>query len=625
MLVIATSGHVDHGKSSLVQALTGKNPDRLKDEQIREMTIDLGFAFFTTPGGQEIGIVDVPGHIDFIENMLAGMGGIDAVLLIIAADEGIMLQTREHVAILDLLEINQGVVALTKIDLVNDPDWIGLVKDDIQDLLKDTSLEGFPIVEVSARTGSGIAELILLIEKFRKNPITSALSAQPRLPVDRVFSIQGFGTIVTGTLVDGSFSNGDEVEVFPAGFRSKIRGIQSHNQKIDTALPGSRASINLTNIDKELIKRGDVLGRPGSLVSIELIDVDVRLLNNEKIFLRHNDPVSFYSGTSKCSGRIRLLGKNILNANEQGFLQIALDRPVCVKNEDRFIIRKSSPSITLGGGKIINNRPEKKYKLMDYTVLENLKIRQTGSVLDLLIRETRTPKSIAALTKILDRGELEIQSSLQDLIKAGKVLPIDLGNNSIRSYVSNEGFQEALVKVEDEIDKMHQDFQTRKGFSLLEISKRTEIDEPFLSRILEKLVFLGKIISDGHFYKLFGKTVTYSPAQEKSLRNINAMIDLAPYSPPTLSETTEILGNAFVKDLIMNGQFIQVSADIIFRDKEYQTLVSFVDQLLDKNQKILVSDLRDKFQTSRKYIIPFLEHMDRIKKTRRVGDERIKY
>jgi len=589
------------------------------------MTIDLGFAFFTTPKGQEIGIVDVPGHIDFIENMLAGLGGIDAVLLVVAADEGIMPQTREHVAILDLLEINQGVVVLSKIDLVDDPDWISLVKSDIENLLKDTSLEEFPIIEVSARTGLGLTDLILSIDKFKKKPVASILSAAPRLPIDRVFSLQGFGTVVTGTLVDGTFSVGDEIEVFPEGLRSKIRGIQRHNQKIDTALPGSRTAINLTNIEKELIKRGDMLGKPGNLVSSELIDVDVRILNNENISLLHNDLVNFFSGTSKRVGRVRLLGKKILNPNDQGFLQIVVDTPICVKKGDHFIIRKPSPSITLGGGKIIENHPLKKYKLMDSATLETLKIKETGSFLDLIINETKIPTTIASLSKILDLNELEVQNGLQELIKIGKIQRIDLVNSPNPAFVSIDAFHESFKKTENEIGELHQEFPTRKGFNLSEISKRTRIEEPFLAAILEQLVILGKIISDGRFYWLVGKTINYSPAQEKALQIISARIDQSPYSPPTLSETIEVLGSVFTRDLIKNSLFIQVSPDIIFREKEYQELVRFVDELLDSSQKNSVSILRDRFQTSRKYIIPFLEHMDRIKKTRRVGDERIKY
>ncbi len=296
MLVLATAGHVDHGKSALVAAITGSHPDRLKEEQIREMTIDLGFAFFTSPGGVEIGIIDVPGHIDFIENMLAGMGGIDGVILAIAADEGIMPQTREHLSIINILGVSHGIIAITKADLIADPDWFDMIENEIRHEIIGTSLENAPIIRVSAKTGIGIKEVIAQVDEFTKNMVTTEIGKAPRLPIDRVFSLQGFGTVITGTLVDGIFESGEEVELLPGSTRTRIRGLQVHNKKIQKAFPGNRTAINLMNLDKEAVKRGDVLVRPGTFLETSRLDVSVGLLDSSEILLMHDDKVKFLYG-----------------------------------------------------------------------------------------------------------------------------------------------------------------------------------------------------------------------------------------------------------------------------------------------------------------------------------------
>ena len=365
MHILATAGHVDHGKSALVAALTGTHPDRLKEEQIREMTIDLGFAFFKTPSGEEIGIIDVPGHIDFIDNMLAGMGGIEGVLLIIAADEGIMPQTREHIAILDLLDVTQGIVVLTKVDLVNDPDWLELIEDEIRKVIDTTSLKNLPILRVSAKTGQGIEELKTQIDLLVKNGIERVISESPRLPIDRVFTIQGFGTVVTGTLLDGDFEIGDEVEILPEKIKSRIRGLQVHNTKVQRSLAGNRTAVNLVNVNKDEVNRGSVLTKPGTYTTTGRIDVSVRLLANEEAFIKHNDHLNFFSGTTHRIARIRLLGSRSLSGGENGYLQLEFERPICVNKGDHYILRKSSPSITVGGGEILETTPGFRYRLQD--------------------------------------------------------------------------------------------------------------------------------------------------------------------------------------------------------------------------------------------------------------------
>ncbi len=351
MRVIGTAGHVDHGKSTLIHALTGVHPDRLKEEQERQMTIDLGFAWMSLPDGESMGIVDVPGHRDFIENMLAGIGGVDAALLVIAADEGPMPQTREHLAILDLLEIEKAVVALTKIDLAQDEAWLDLVKEDITGLLGKTRLAASPIVAVSPITGQGLDDLIQALAEMLRESSARPDLGKPRLPIDRVFTLSGFGTVVTGTLVDGGFEVGQQIEILPGALNARIRGLQTHRSKIDRAVPGSRVAANLSGIDVHQLERGDVMTLPGAFSSTTLIDVQVRLLKEAGLALRNNQEVKFFIGSAHRMATARLLGTEMLHPGEAGWLQLKLQKPIVAARGDHFILRRPSPSATLGGGR----------------------------------------------------------------------------------------------------------------------------------------------------------------------------------------------------------------------------------------------------------------------------------
>ena len=352
MRVIGTAGHVDHGKSTLVEALTGIDPDRLQEEKSRGMTIDLGFAWVDLPvivdgrptsDREPVGIVDVPGHIDFIKNMLAGVGSIDAAVLVIAADEGIMPQTREHLAILDLLAVPDGVVALTKTDLIDEPEWLDLVELDIIELLQDTRLADAPVVRVSAASGEGLDELKQAIAIKLSDLEPRRNRARPRLPIDRIFSLSGFGTVVTGTLSDGHFSVGEPVQILPSGAEARIRGLQTHRQPIWQGEPGSRLAMNLSGIATDELRRGDVVVKPGTLRSTRLIDVRFRLLADAPRPLLHNQAVDFFSGATEVAARTRLLGSESLDPGQEGWLQLRLEHPVVVTAADRYILRQPSP------------------------------------------------------------------------------------------------------------------------------------------------------------------------------------------------------------------------------------------------------------------------------------------
>src|SRR5918994_332237 len=365
--VIGTAGHVDHGKSTLAKALTGIDPDRLAEEKARAMTIDLGFAWLMLPGGQSVSVVDVPGHERFIKNMLAGVGGIDAALLVVAADEGPMPQPVEHLAILDLLGVDRGVIVLTKADAA-EADWLDLVREDVRELVSTTTLADAPIVAVSAITGEGLPALLDTLEAVLASAPGTQSGNAPRLPVDRVFSVSGFGTVVTGTLSGGEIATGDELRLYPGDRRARVRGLQSHQEKVSRALPGRRTAVNLSGITTEEVRRGDVLARPGIMSPSQRLDVRLRLLPDAPVALKQNDEIDFFTGAAELPARITLLDRKRLDPGESAWVQLRFRAPIAVLKNDRFIVRRPSPSETLGSGEIVDPNPPRHRRFRPETI-----------------------------------------------------------------------------------------------------------------------------------------------------------------------------------------------------------------------------------------------------------------
>jgi small GTP-binding protein domain len=424
MHIVGTAGHVDHGKSTLISALTGTNPDRLKEEIEREMTIDLGFASMALPGGETIGIIDVPGHRDFVGNMLSGIGGIDAVLLVIAANEGVSAQTREHLAILDLLEISRGLIVLTKCDLVTDREWLELVELEAQEVVESTSLENAQVVRVSAQTGEGLDELKLkLAELLAEIPQKRDLN-RPRLPVDRVFTLSGFGTVVTGTLLDGSFSLGDEVICLPGGKTGRIRGLQNHNRKLQKVIPGYRTAINLNNLSKEDINRGDVIALPATYKPTTRMDASIRLIREAITELKHNMSLKVFAGASETLARVRLLGVEALKPGEEGFVQLELEEPLVAIRGDHYVLRLPSPAATIGGGVILDTQPTRRYRRFDEVTLTRLEQLRVGKRADLVMQalDRLNVSNLASLTSLTSLSEAELENQLTELEDAGEVI-----------------------------------------------------------------------------------------------------------------------------------------------------------------------------------------------------------
>ena len=382
MFVIGTAGHVDHGKSTLVKALTDIDPDRLPEEKEREMTVDLGFAWMTLPSGREVSIVDVPGHERFIKNMLAGVGAIDLAMLIVAADESVMPQTREHLAILDILRIRRGLVVITKVDLV-DEELVELVKAEVEDTLVGTAFEGCPMAPVSAYTGEGIDDLKAMIDDILNDTETRRDLGRPRLPIDRCFTVSGFGTVITGTLIDGSVAVGQQIELAPSGRQARIRGLQSHKSRLDAAAPGIRLALNLSGISRDDVMRGEVLTNPGWLRPTRRFDANLRMVKGAPHALKHNEGVTFHLFTSETTGRVRLLDADRLQPGSEGWVQVLLDEPVPMVKGDFFVLRSSED--TLGGGQIADPNPRRRHRRFAPEVLERLTTLDAGASEDVIL------------------------------------------------------------------------------------------------------------------------------------------------------------------------------------------------------------------------------------------------
>jgi selenocysteine-specific elongation factor len=487
MRVIGTAGHVDHGKSTLVKALTGIDPDRLIEEQERQMTIDLGFAWMTLEDGEEVGIVDVPGHRDFIENMLAGVGSIDAALFVIAADEGIMPQTREHLAILDLLGIDQGIVVLSKTDLVED-EWLELVTEEARELFRKTQLSDAPVIPVSSVSGQGLDQLKNELSAILKQAPDRRNLSRPRLSIDRVFSLTGFGTIVTGTLVGGSLKEGQEVEIQPRGLKARIRSLQSHKHKRDIALPGARVAINLGGVDKNDIRRGDIVTLPGQWQTTRLIDAKFTCLADFDKPLKHNQEVKFYHGAAQRMGKVRLIGQPQITPGETGWIQLILREEVVVDRGDHFILRRPSPGATLGGGQIVDPHPRQRYRLKDRTPIERLEKLLVGDPRDVIYEIVRRKGPIAHQDLLVDT-EIEKEHTgklIRSLLEDGEIVALGLDEDPNLSYLTTKSsWIDAQGKANEFLYAFHRQFPLRRGMPLEEFRKRMQLDPKWANRFVK--------------------------------------------------------------------------------------------------------------------------------------------
>jgi selenocysteine-specific elongation factor len=633
MRVIGTAGHVDHGKSTLVKALTGIDPDRLKEEKRREMTIDLGFAWLTLPSGESVGVIDVPGHQDFIKNMLAGVGGIDAALLVIAADEGVMPQTREHLAILDLLEVPRGVIAITKIDMVDDEDWLELVQADVAETVAKTALANAPMVLVSAVKGRGLNDLRRVLDQLLAEAPARPNRGRPRLPVDRVFSISGFGTVATGTLLDGQLEVGQEIEILPQRLKSRIRGLQSHKQTVTVAVPGSRTAVNLTGLSTTDIARGSVLTNPGWLEPSQLVDVHLRMLPDAPRPLQHNQAVEFFSGTTEISGYTRLLGAKQLNPGENGWVQLRLAQRIPVVKGDRFIIRQPSPSLTIGGGVVVDPLPRRRHRRFRPTVINRLQTLLAGTPEDLLLAELDRRGPLPARTLVSESSlpTETVAAALAGLLKQGEVFPLTTAeagqlDNLAQAktlLISRAGWAAMLSHIETILTNFHQKYPLRAGMPRGELKSRLKLETRLFNEAIERGQTEGRLTATETMARLTGHHVKFSPAQQTAINRLLAEFRRSPYNTPLPKDIVAQVGEDVLLALLESGQLVRASAEVLVLAETYEQFVAWLKEYLAKNQTVNVAQVRDIFNTSRKYALALLEYTDEQRLTRRVGDDRV--
>ena len=627
MRVIGTAGHVDHGKSTLIAALTGTHPDRLKEEQAREMTIDLGFGWLTLPNGEEVGIVDVPGHRDFIENMLSGIGGIDATLLVIAADEGVMPQTREHLAILDLLQIPSGLIVLTKTDLVSDSGWLDLVEADIRAAVRGTVLSDAPILRVSAKTKTGLDSLISTLQALlAENPTRPDLN-RPRLPIDRVFSMSGFGTIVTGTLIDGHFSVGDEVEILPSGQTGRIRGLQTHKKKEDRAVPGSRTAVNISGVNTEQIQRGEVVVHPNQYQPSRRLDARLRLLKDVSSPLQHGDEVKFFVGSSESIAIVRVLGVEQIHPGPESWIQLELREPVITVRGDHFILRRPSPGETLGGGVIVDHQPKGRHKRFDQEVIQSLESLAQGSPADVLF-EAAMSVNVASIKEIVTRSRLEAApagEALNELVANGRLILLEDGQPTITGDIlaSTLPYWQILYdKVLQYVESYHHDYPLRLGIPREELKSRLKLAPRVFNALISKLITSGAVMEHLAHIARSGHEIRYTEQEQAAIEGLMRKFDANPFSTPSVKECQAEVSEEVLKALVDAIELIIVSSDVIFRKKDYDLMTARIKEMLSQNGKISLAEVRDLFTTSRKYAQALLEHLDALGITVRDGDFR---
>ena len=619
MYVIGTAGHVDHGKSTLVKALTDIDPDRFPEEKAREMTIDLGFAWMNLPSGREVSIVDVPGHERFIKNMLAGVGAIDLALLIVAADESVMAQTLEHIAILNILQITRGLVVITKTDLV-DEEMVELVKAEVEDAMEGTSFEGCPMVGVSAYSGDGMGDLKATMDSILDETEVRKDLGRPRLPIDRCFTISGFGTVVTGTLIDGTLTVGQEVELAGSGQKARVRGLQSHKTKVDATDPGVRLAVNLSGLSKDEVERGEILTIPGWLKPTYRLDARLRMVKNAPNPLKHNQGVTFHVFTSEASARVRLLDADRLAAGEEGWVQLLLSDPLPVVKGDFFVIR--SAENTLGGGQIVDPNPRRRYKRFDDSVIERMMTLDQGTGGDIIISvaEQWGPCDITTLSQRTNLPREEVSQRVSQLTKEGHIVTLgDFGTDSDAVVYSAQGWDILKSKVASALQLYHTQYPLRQGVPAQEIRSRLDLSQPVYQRALVRLVDESIVVDERQSLRLPDHEITLTEKMEEEASAYLNSLQKDPYSPSADAKVSQEL----LSVLIDQGKVVRVADGVIFAASAYKEMTDRIVEHLKAQGSITVADARTMFDSSRKYILPLMEHLDQQQITRRNGDERV--
>jgi len=627
-IVLGTAGHIDHGKTSLIKALTGIDTDRLKEEKARGITIELGFAHLQLPGGQLLGIVDVPGHEKFVKNMVAGATGIDIVALVIAADEGVMPQTREHLEICQLLRVKHGVVVLTKIDMV-DSDWLDLVREDVLEYLSDSFLADAPVVEVSSATGQGLDELIQTLSRLVEQIPERDTGHLFRLPIDRVFTMKGFGTVITGTSISGKIHTGDDVTIYPEGISSKIRGLHVHNKEVTEAGAGLRTAINLQGIEKMMLNRGDIVATKDSLRPTYMVDVVLDHLPSAPRKLKNRAKVRFHAGTAEIISTLILLDRDELNPGDTCFAQIRLDAPTAVLKGDHYVLRSYSPVQTIGGGEILNPLPSKKKRFSD-AVLSQLTTLHTGG-------EKESVELFVAMSRFQGVEESELsflanmsRKKLAEPLKALKAQKRVIQFDKERGLLIHADFlQKAKDEIMGTIETYHKSFPLKTGLLKEELRSRTEgANNPKLfNYLIQQLSQEGNLVQEKEEVRLATHKVTLAQDQKETRAKLEAIYAKSGLQPPYFKDLKEDfpgnMASQVLDVMVKEGRLLKVKEDLYFDRKAVEALEEKLVGFLKTHGEITTPQFKEMTGISRKYTIPLIEYFDLKQITVRVGDSRV--
>ena len=628
-IILGTAGHIDHGKTSLIKAMTGIDTDRLKEEKERGITIELGFASLDLPGGQHLGIVDVPGHEKFIKNMVAGATGIDIVVMIIAAEEGVMPQTREHMEICTLLGVRHGLVAMTKIDLV-DEEWLELALEDIRDFSQGTFLENSPILPVSSVTGQGIPELIAALDDIAGDIPPRPPSSLFRLPIDRVFTMKGFGTVITGTLVSGRVKVGDTIMVYPSGITSKVRGLQVHNQSAESAEAGMRTAINFQGIDRAAVQRGEVLSSPGALISSYMVDLSFHYLASNKKPLKNRTLVRLHTGTSEVLGHLVLLEQEELPPGQTAVAQLRLDSPVAIVKDDRFVIRSYSPIRTIGGGQVLNPTPQKHKRLKPEIIsgLQHLADDDPEAIIIYHIQQADySGVSFSHLKIMSNLTDKQLDTILQHLLSQRTILQIDKEN---RLYIHQTTFDQLNQKSAEYLAKYHETNPLKAGMPKEELrSKFPRLSNSKLfNLVLNQMIKSKQIVQEENTVRLDSHRVSLGEDQADVREKILKTYQEGGLQPLYFREVVKKLDadpkrtKEVLMHLVEEGQIVKTKEDLYFHAKAVDELKNRLVDFLKSHGEITTPQFKEMTGASRKYVIPLIEYFDSKNVTLRVGDSR---
>jgi len=624
--VLGTAGHIDHGKTSLIRALTGIDTDRLKEEKERGITIELGFANLELPGGKLLGIVDVPGHEKFVKNMVAGATGIDVVALVIAADEGVMPQTREHLEICQLLGIQHGLVVLTKIDMV-DAEWLELVREDVAEYLSDTFLADAPVVEVSSATGQGIEGLIGALDKLVDKIPEKEIGHLFRLPIDRVFTMKGFGTVITGTSISGEIHTGDEVTVYPQAIDTRVRGIQVHNKEVSEVRAGLRTAINLQSVEKAIIQRGNVLATKGALRPTYMVDVSLELLKSAPRKLKNRAKVRFHTGTSEIIATVILLDRDELKPSEMAFAQVRLDEPTAVLKRDRYVLRSYSPVRTIGGGEILNPLPKKK-KRFQASALSELNLLHTGGLHEMVKVFVSLGRfqglEVQDLPFLTNTSKKKVEEALQSLMARKEIIQYDKG-----LLIHADALEKAREEIVQTISRYHGSFPLRAGLVKEELRSRSvgARNPRLFNFIVNQLTQEGVIVQEKEIVRLKDHRVTLAQDQEEVRQGLEEIYLKSGLEPPLFKDLKEKfpgkLASEVLEVMVKEGTLVKAKEDLYFHKKTIKELEHKLIGFLKEYGEISTPQFKEMTGVSRKFTIPLIEYFDRGQVTVRVGDNRV--